>query len=173
MRWDKKKAYQHIQRTILDQEYKLESESNTGSVLSEHQSLLFTLPLLSLSLSPPLSISTLLLLLYTMSYHNIDLQAIIRQQQEQLVALQALLYVMATTYHKGQMITQAINLSNGISSGKFTRELDKEPLLNQCPIYTDCSWSVLQLSNPTLMSMLHPYVCLTSSSRPPCVLHVP
>ena len=38
--------------------------------------------------------------------------------------------VVATTYHKGQMITQAINLSNGISSGKFTRELDKEPLLN-------------------------------------------
>ena len=81
--------------------------------------------------------------------------------------------VVATTYHKGQMITQAINLSNGISSGKFTRELDKEPLLNQCPIYTDCFWSVLQLSNPTLMSMLHPHVCLTSSSRPPCVLHVP
>ena len=29
-----------------------------------------------------------------------------------------------------QMITQAVNLLGWISSGKFTRELDKEPLLN-------------------------------------------
>ena len=31
---------------------------------------------------------------------------------------------------QGQMITQAINLLKWISSGNFTRELDKEPLLN-------------------------------------------
>ena len=31
---------------------------------------------------------------------------------------------------QGQMITQAINLLRWISSGNFTRELDKEPLLN-------------------------------------------
>ena len=55
----------------------------------------------------------------------------------------------------------------------FTRELDKEPLLNQSPIYTNVSWSVLLLSNPALQSMLHPHVRLTSYSRPPCVLHVP
>jgi len=29
-----------------------------------------------------------------------------------------------------QMITQVVNLLSRISSGKFTRELDKEPLLN-------------------------------------------
>ena len=34
----------------------------------------------------------------------------------------------------------------GISSGKFTRELNKEPLLNYCSIYTNGSWSVLLLS---------------------------
>ena len=31
---------------------------------------------------------------------------------------------------QGQMITQGVNLFVEVSSGKFTRELDKEPLLN-------------------------------------------
>ena len=31
---------------------------------------------------------------------------------------------------QGQMITQGVNLLVEVSSGKFTRELDKEPLLN-------------------------------------------
>jgi len=31
---------------------------------------------------------------------------------------------------QGQIISQAVNFSSGISSGKFTRELDKESLLN-------------------------------------------
>ena len=74
---------------------------------------------------------------------------------------------------QGQMITQGVNLLVRISSGKFTRELDKESLLNQCPIYTNVSWSVLPLPKPALQSMLCPHVCLTPYSRPPCVLQVP
>ena len=35
-----------------------------------------------------------------------------------------------------QIITQAINLLEWISSRNFTRELDKESLFNQSPIYT-------------------------------------
>jgi len=31
---------------------------------------------------------------------------------------------------QGQMITQGVNLLVRVSSGEFTRELDKEPLLN-------------------------------------------
>ena len=31
---------------------------------------------------------------------------------------------------QGQMITQGVNLLVEVSSGEFTRELDKEPLLN-------------------------------------------
>jgi len=31
---------------------------------------------------------------------------------------------------QGQMITQEVNLLVRVSSGEFTRELDKEPLLN-------------------------------------------
>ena len=39
---------------------------------------------------------------------------------------------------------------NWISSGMFTRELDKEPLLNYYTIYTNRSWSMLPLTNPAL-----------------------
>ena len=74
---------------------------------------------------------------------------------------------------QGQMITQGVNLLVEVSSGKFTRELDKEFLLNQCPIYTNVSWSVLPLSKPALQSMLYPHVHLTSYSRPLCVFQVP
>ena len=71
------------------------------------------------------------------------------------------------------MITQRANLLRRISSGDFTRELDKEPLLNQSPIYTNGSWSVLLINNPALMSILHPHSCLMSYLRPPCVLQMP
>ena len=65
--------------------------------------------------------------------------------------------------HQSQrpMTTQAVNLLVWISSGKFTRELDKESLLNQSPIYTEYTWSVL-----------HPHVCLISYSRPLCCIHM-
>ena len=69
---------------ISSLEYELETESNIGLVLLAHQSLLFTpLP----PPSPSLNTSTLLPLLYTMS--QLDLHAIIRQQQKQLAAMQA------------------------------------------------------------------------------------
>ena len=74
---------------------------------------------------------------------------------------------------QGQMITQGVNLLVRVSSGEFTRELDKESLLNQSSIYTKHAWSVLPIFNPTLMSMLHPHSCLMFYSRPPCVFHVP
>ena len=56
--------------------------------------------------------------------------------------------VVATTRHSGQMISHAAKLSVGyqVKSGGITRELDKEPLLNYCPIYTNGSWSMLLLS---------------------------
>ena len=89
--------------------------------------------------------------------------------------------VVATTHwnccgnHQTQSptITQRANLLKRISSRNFTRELDKEPLLNQSPIYTNVSWSMLLIIRPALLSMLQPHVCLTSYSRPPCILHVP
>ena len=74
---------------------------------------------------------------------------------------------------QGQMIIQGVNLLVEVSSGEFTRELDKESLLNQSPIYTKHAWSVLPLFNPILMSMLHPHSYLMFYSRPPCVFHVP
>jgi len=42
------------------------------------------------------------------------------------------LYAICCDNHlsQGQMITQGVNLLVRVSSGKFTRELDKEPLLN-------------------------------------------
>ena len=40
---------------------------------------------------------------------------------------------------------------SGISSGEFTRELDKESLLNLSPIYTKSSWSMLLIINPALI----------------------
>ena len=105
--------------------------------------------------------------------NNINQTQVIKKKREDWMRL----------YHKTLMLWQPlitkINDStsgkslNRISSEMFTRELNKEPFLNYGPIYTNCSWSVLQLSNPALMSMLHPHVCLTSYSRPPCVFHVP
>jgi len=52
---------------------------------------------------------------------------------------------------------------SGISSGEFTRELDKESLLNLSLIYTKSSWSVLLIINPALMSMLLPHVRLKAT----------
>jgi len=63
----------------LSSEYESETESNTELVLSAQEQSLPTLPPLTpLSPSPPPS--------YTMNQH--DLNTIIRQQQEQLVAMQ-------------------------------------------------------------------------------------
>ena len=70
--------------------------------------------------------------------------------------------VVATTYHKGQMISLMSKPQSRSIMWEFTRELNKESLLNQHPIYTKYIWSVLQ-----------PYVCLISYSRPPCCIHVP
>ena len=69
-----------------------------------------------------------------------------------------------------QMITQSVNLLSWISSGKFIRELDKESLLNQSPIYTKSSWSVLLIINSALMSMLLPHVCLKATMLYTCAL---
>ena len=68
------------------------------------------------------------------------------------------------------MITQSVNLLSWISSGKFIKELDKESLLNQSPIYTKSSQSVLLIINPALMSMLLPYVCLKATMLCTCAL---
>ena len=49
---------------------------------------------------------------------------------------------------------------NRLSSGKFTRELDKESLLYQSPIYTKYAWFMLLIISPVLLSMLHSHVYL-------------
>ena len=59
---------------------------------------------------------------------------------------------------------------SGISSGEFTRELDKESLLNLSLIYTKSSWSVLLIINPALMSMLLPHVRLKATMLYTCAL---
>ena len=49
-----------------------------------------------------------------------------------------------------------INLSVGIKVVEFTRELNKESLLDYYPIYINYTWSVLQIITPALKSMYHP-----------------
>ena len=84
---DKKNTTSSYRGVILSLEYELETESNVGLVLLAYQ---LSQPISLLpSLLPPLSTPTILPLLYTMSHYNINLHAIIRQQQEQLVAMQA------------------------------------------------------------------------------------
>ena len=73
------------------------------------------------------------------------------------------------------LITETNDYTNGkslsqILSGEFTRELDKESLLNQSPIYTKSSWSMLLIINPALMSMLLPHVCLKATMLYTCAL---
>ena len=53
---------------------------------------------------------------------------------------------------------------NRLSSGKFTRELDKESLLYQSPIYTKYAWFMLLIISPVLLSILHSHVYLISYS---------
>ena len=84
-----------------------------------------------------------------------------------------LIHVVATTYHKGQIISLTSKPQSRSIMWDFTRELDKESLLNQSPIYTKHAWSVLPIFNPTLMSMLRSHFCLMFYSRLPCVFHVP
>ena len=68
-------------------EYELESETSTGSTLLLY---ILSLPILLPASSPPLPVN-FSLSYNTMSQH--DLNTIIRQQQEQLVAIQVLLAV--------------------------------------------------------------------------------
>ena len=73
------------------------------------------------------------------------------------------------------LITKTNDLTNGkslswISSGEFTRELNKESLLNQSSIYTKFSWSVLLIINPALMSMFLPHVHLKATMLYTCAL---
>ena len=77
----------HIEKVISSSEYKSETESNAGSVLLAQE---LPLPTPSLFLlSPPLSTPIILPPPYTMSHYDTNLYVIIRQQQEQLTALQA------------------------------------------------------------------------------------
>ena len=80
--------------------------------------------------------------------------------------------VVATTRHKVQQLHKQVKLLVGNQVGKITREFNKEPLLYQSPIYTKCSWSVLPIINPALMSMLHSHVHLISYSRLPYCIHM-
>ena len=68
------------------------------------------------------------------------------------------------------MITQSVNLLSWMSGRKFTRELNKESLLNQSLIYTKSSWSMLLIINPALMSMLLSHVRLKATMLPTCAL---
>ena len=52
------------------------------------------------------------------------------------------------------MITQAVNLLDWISSGKFTRELNKESLLNQSPIYTKYTLSQIRYSLVVILELI-------------------
>ena len=76
-------------REILESEYKLESESNTGSTLFDNQ-------LLSPTPLPytPSSLLSTLPLPYIISQHSINYELVAQQQQEQLAALQAQLQVL-------------------------------------------------------------------------------
>ena len=69
-----------------DNEYRLESETNTSSALSPYFLLLLLLP-------TPISLFTPnnLLLSYIISQHDVNLKQVVQQQQEQLVALQAII----------------------------------------------------------------------------------
>ena len=78
--------------------------------------------------------------------------------------------VVATTRHKVQQLHKQVKLSVGNQVGKITRELNKESLLNQGPIYIKSSWSMLLIINPTLMSMLLPYVHLKATILYTCAL---
>jgi len=78
--------------------------------------------------------------------------------------------VVTTTLSQGQMITQTVNLLKWISSRNFTRELDKEPLLNESPIDTKSSWSVLLIINPALIFMLLFHVHLKVAMLYTCAL---
>ena len=62
----------------MESEYELGSEFNIGSALSNNWS------------SPPSSTATPLLS-YTISWHDINLEQVVQQQQEQLVVLQAII----------------------------------------------------------------------------------
>ena len=81
--------------------------------------------------------------------------------------------VVATTRYKVQQLHKRVKLLVGNQVGKITRELNKESLLNQSPIYTKHAWSMLPIIKPALLSMLQPHVHLIPYSRPPCCIHVP
>ena len=89
-RQDKKRACYHLPRNLSFSEYKLESESSTGSVLP-----LYTSP--SPSLPPPLSSPSPID--SPSPYNNmsqINLHEIIRQQQEQLAVMQVQIQALLT-----------------------------------------------------------------------------
>jgi len=71
--------------------------------------------------------------------------------------------------HQSQrpIVSQASKSLRWMSSGNFTRELDKEPSLHCSSIYTTTSWSMLQQC--VYLMSIH-YV---STLRLPCFLHVP
>ena len=71
------------------------------------------------------------------------------------------LSVVAITKYKVQQLHKRVKLLVGNQVEKITRELNKESLLNQSPLYTKHAWSILQ-----------PHVCLIPYSRPPCCIHV-
>ena len=73
-------------------------------------------------------------------------------------------WIMCYGNHQSQRLiaSQVSKSLRWISSRNFTRELNKESLLNQSPIYTKYIWSVLQ-----------PHVHLISYSRLPCCIYVP
>ena len=90
------------------------------------------------------------------------------QQPTFLDPVNKVLYVMATTRHKVQQLHKQVKFSVGNQVGKITRELDKESLLNQSPLYTKHTWSILPIIKPVLLSMLQSHICLIFQSRPPC-----
>ena len=87
--------------------------------------------------------------------------------------------VVATTYHKGQMISQRAKLSNGLSSkewGNYKRTWQGALtvlLLYLYKLHVVCATTILTCPYVHASSscpITHPHVF---SLRPPCFLHVP
>jgi len=56
---------------------------------------------------------------------------------------------------------------------EIIRELNKEFLMHFYTIYTKCSWSMLMINNPILISMCNLCINLMSSIRTPYHIHMP
>jgi len=116
----------------LSSKYKLEDDTNTGSTLSPHSFLPFTLSPLSLLLP----LSTTLPLLYSMSqYNSTNYELLVQQQQEQLIILQAQLQALLAA-QKGEVASKIEASAKKIKLQVFNRSSEKvSGFIIACKLY--------------------------------------